>query len=249
MNEQRLADSDAREIINTLAQQRIAKLEEENAGLRNAAMEREKVERDRKAARALSEGERGLEKKRWEDQLVEAKKLVSKMEEDLLSGRKLIEDLQTDKRIDRQLLLELRAQLARPAYHAPPTHLSPLRFNGTAYSVLSAPNFTPFSAPSIKFLQTLPSSSPTTLPTSPSSIVSSGDPVSTEFETASPIVRLPLANPESQPIVRLPPPPPPRQENPSRLPPRSEPPANAPRGPKGWWPNASKRPEETDNGQ
>lgn len=250
VNEQRLADSDAREIINTLAQQRIAKLEEENAGLRNAAMEREKVERDRKAARALSEGERGLEKKRWEDQLVEAKKLVSKMEEDLLSGRKLIEDLQTDKRIDRQLLLELRAQLARPAYHAPPTHLSPLRFNGTAYSALSAPNFTPFSAPSIKFLQTLPSSSPTTLPTNPSSILSSGDPVSTEVETASPIVRLPLANPESQPIVRLPaPPPPPRQENPSRLPPRSEPPANAPRGPKGWWPNTSKRPEETDNGK
>ena len=245
---QRLADSDARGIMNTLAQQRIAKLEEENAGLRNAAMEREKGERDRKAARAISEGERGLEKKRWEEQLAEAKKLVSKMEQDLLSGRKLIQDLQNDKRIDRQLLLELRAQLARPAYHAPPTHLSPLRFNGTAYSVLAAPNFTPFSAPPIKFLQTLPSGSPFTLPTTLSSVLSSGDPFSPEIEAASPIVRLPPANPEPQPIFRLPPPPPPppRQENPSRLPTRNEPPANAPKGPKGWWPDVPKRPEETD---
>lgn len=246
---QRLADSDAREILNTLAQQRIAKLEEENDGLRNAAMEREKVERDRKAARAISEEERWLEKKRWEEQLAEAKRLVSKMKEDLLSGRKLIEDLQTDKRIDRQLLLELRAQLARPAYHAAPMHLSPLRFNGTAYSVLAAPKVTPLSAPSINFLQTLPSSSPTTLPTTLPSMLSSGDPVSPEVEAASPIVRLPPANLESQPIVRLPPPPPPRQENPSRLPTRSEPPVNAPRGPKGWWPDVSKRPEGTDNGQ
>lgn len=244
---QRLADSDAREILNTLAQQRIANLEEENAGLRNAAME--KVERDRKAARAISEGERWLEKKRWEEQLAEATRLVSKMKEDLLSGRKLIDDLQTDKRIDRQLLLELRAQLARPAYHAPPTHLSPFRFNGTAYSVLAAPNVTPLSAPSINFLQTLPSSSPTTLPTTLPSMLSSGDPVHPEVEAASPIVRLPPTNPESQPIVRLPPPPPPRQENPSRLLTRSEPPVNAPRGPKGWWPDVPKRHEGTDNGQ
>lgn len=237
VDEQRLADSDARGIMNTFAQQRIAKLEVENAGLKNAAMEREKGERDRKAARAISEGEMGLEKKRWEEQLAEAKKLVCKMEEDLFSGRKLIEDLQTDKRIDRQLLLELRAQLARPAYHAPSMHLSPLRFNGTAYSVLAAPKSTPFSAHPIRFPQTLPSGSPLTLPTTPSSVLSSGDPVSPEVEAASPIVRLPPANPEFQPIVRLPAPPPLRQEIPSWLPTRSEPPANAPRGPKGWCPN------------
>ena len=160
---QQLARSDVREITNILAQQRIAKLEEENAELRNAAMEREKVEGERKAARAILEEERGLEKDGWEQETAEAKKLLSKMEGDLLSGRKLIEGLQTDKRIDRQLVLELRSQLTRPTYHALPTHPSPLLFNGTAYSVLAAPNIAPYSAPSNNFSQspkgTLPSSS------------------------------------------------------------------------------------------
>lgn len=139
LDEQRLADSDACGIMSTLAQRRIAKLEEENAALRNAAIETEKMEGEQNVARAISEGESGLEKKRWEEQMAEAKNAVAKMEDDLLSGRKLIEDLQADKRIDRQLLLELRAQLARPTHYAPPTHLSSLRFNGPAYSVLAAP--------------------------------------------------------------------------------------------------------------
>ena len=252
---QQLARSDVREIINILAQQRIAKLEEENAELRNAAMEREKVEGERKAARAILEEERGLEKKRWEQETAEAKKLLSKMEGDLLSGRKLIEGLQTDKRIDRQLLLELRAQLTRPTYHALPTHPSPLLFNGTAYSVLAAPNITPYSAPSNNFPQspkgTLPSSSSRNPPTTLPSIVSSGDPVRPEVEVASPIVWLPPADPGSQSVVHLPPQPPLRQESPSQLPTHSRPPANAPKGPKGWRPNVpkAKRSEGPDNAQ
>lgn len=237
---QRLAECDALEIAKNLAQRRIAELEEENSKFRNAAMEREKVEGERRAARAISEGERWLEKKRWEEQMAEAKELLSKMQEDLLSGRKLIEDLQTDKRIDRQLLLELRAQLAWPTQHPPPTHPSPLRFNGTAYAVLAASNVVPSSAPpnSSSPKGALPSSSSIIPPTTLPSIVSCGDPV--RPEVASPIVRLPPTSPESRPIVRLPPPPPTRQENPSRLPTRSPAPVDAPRGAKGWRPNVPK---------
>lgn len=233
---QRLATSDALERSKNLAQKRIAELEEENSKLRNAAVESDKAEGERKAARAISEGERWLEKKRWEEQIAEAKKLVSKMQEDFLNGQKLIEDLQTDKRIDRQLLLELRAQLARP------THPSPLRFDETAYAVRAAPNVVPSSAPSNSSPQsskeTIPSSSPKIPPTALPSTLSSGKPV--RPEVASPIVRLPPANPKSQPIVRLPPPPPAREENPSRLPTRSLAPVNAPRRPRGWRPNVPK---------
>ena len=250
---QSLASSDVREIMNILAQQRIAKLEEENDELRNAAMERGKVEGERKEARAISEGKRGLEKECWEQETAEAKKLLFKMEGDLLSGRKLIEDLQTDKRIDRQLLLELRAQLTRPTHHAPPTHPSPLLFNGTAYSVLATPNTGPYPALSNGFPQspkgTLPSSSSRNPPTTFPSIVLSGDPVRPEVEVASPIVRLLPTDPESQPAVRLPPLPPPRRESPSQRPTHSAPPANAPKGPKGWRPNVpkAKRSERPDN--
>ena len=236
---QRLARSDVREIMNILAQQR---LEEENAELRNAGMEREKVEEERKSARAILEEERGLEKKRWEQETAEDKNLLSKMEGDLLSGRKLIEDLQTDKRIDRQLLLELRAQLTRPTHHAPPTHPSPLLFNGTAYSVLGSTKHRPLPAPANRFPQspkgTLLFSSSRNPPTSLPSIVSSGDPVCPEAEVASPIVGLPPTNPESQPVVCPPPPSPPRQESPSQLPTHNAPPTNAPKGPKGWRPKA-----------
>lgn len=161
--------------------------------------------------------------------MAEAKSLMSKMQEGLLSGRKLTEDLQTDKRIDRQLLLELRAQP------------SPLRSNGRAHAVLSAPNAVP-SAPSNTSLQipkvTLRSSSLKSPPSIPPSMLSSGG--SIRPEVASPIVRLPPANPESRPVVRLPPPPPTKQENPSRLPTRSSPPVHASRGPKGWRPNTTK---------
>ena len=228
---QSLARSDVREIMNILTQQRIAKLEGENAKLRNAAMERGKVEKEQKAARAILEGERELEKKRWEQETAEAKKLLSKMEGDLLSGRKLIEDLQTEKRIDKQLLLELHGQLTWPYPPCAPNASQP-SFYGTAYSVLAAINITPYSAPSNGFPQspkgTLPSSSPGNPPTTLPSIVSSSDPAHPEVEFASPIVRLQPTDPESQPIVRLLLPPPPRQENPSQLPRHSAPPANAP---------------------
>lgn len=237
---QRLAKSDALEIAKNLAQQRIAELEEENSKLRNEAMEREKMAEERQAARAISEGERSLEKNRWEEQMAEAKELLSKMQEDLLSGRKLIEDLQTDKRIDRQLLVELRAQLARPTQQLRPTHPSPLRFDGTAYSVLAAPNFIPAPVPSTSSSPkvALPSSRPIIPPTTLPPIVSSGSPA--RPDVASPVVRLPPTNPESRPIVRLPLPPPTRKENPSRLPMGSRAPVDAPRGPKGWRPNVPK---------
>lgn len=237
---QKLAKSDALEIANNLAQQRIAELEKENSKLRNEAMEREKTAEERQAARAISEGERSLEKNRWEEQMAEAKELLSKMQEDLLSGRKLIEDLQTDKRIDRQLLVELRAQSARPTQQLRPTQPSPLRFDGTAYSVLAAPNIVPSPVPSTSLSPkvALPSSRPIIPPTTLPPIVSSGNPA--RPDVASPVVRLPLTNPESRPIVRLPLPPPTRQENPLRLPMSCRAPVDAPKGPKGWRPNVPK---------
>lgn len=232
------------ETKNHLAQARITKMEEENAKWRKKAMENERAEEEQEAARIMSNGERELEKKYWEEHLAEARKRVSKLEGDLLSGRKLIEDLQTDKRIDRQLLLELRAQLVRPTHKAPPTHLSPLRFGGRAYAVgLGAPNVPVLCNTSTGSPQsqkaTLPSSgSPktaqTTLP-----FASSGGAISPELY--SPIVRLPPANMDTRrPVVRLPPSPLPRQLAPSRLPTGSAPPRNAPIGPRGWTPDVKK---------
>lgn len=243
---QRFEEKDSWEIRKYLAQERIVKLEEENAKWKKEEIENERAKEEQEAARIISKGERELEKKYLEEQITEARKLAFKLEGDLLSGQKLIEDLQTDKRIDRQLLIELRAQLMRPTHKGAPTHLSPLLFGGTAYAmVLGAPNVPAASAPPTSSPQcqkvTLPSSScPKTVEaTLPPTLVSSGGAVSPELN--SPIVRLPTANMYSQrPIVRLPPPPPPRQLAPSRLPTSSAPPPNAPIGPKGWTPNARK---------
>lgn len=246
---QRFEEKNSWETWKYLAQERIMKLEEENAKWRKEAIENDRAKEEKEEARIPSKGERELERKYWEEQIIEARKLGSKLEGDLLSGRKLIEDLQTDKRIDRQLLVELRAQLMLRTHKAPPTHLSPLRFGGTAYAmVLGAPNVpaasaTPTSSPQIQKVPLPSSSSPKTAQaTLPPTLVSSGSGVSPEFN--SPIVRLPPANTYSQrPIVRLsppPPPPPPRQLAPFRLPKGSAPPPNAPIGPKGWTPNARK---------
>lgn len=243
---QRFEEKDFWETRKHLAQERIVKLEEENAKWRKEAIENERAKEEQEAARTISKGEQELEKKYLEEQIIEARKLASKLEGDLFSGRKLIEGLQTDKRIDRQLLIELRAQLMRPTHKAAPTHLSPLLFGGTAYAmVLDAPNAPAASTPPTSSLQsqkvTLPaSSSPKTaqatlLPT----LVSSGGAVSPELN--SPIVRLPPANMYSQrPIVPLPQPPPRVKLTPSRLPTGCAPPPNAPIGPKGWTPNAKK---------
>lgn len=238
-----IGEKDSWEKKNHLAQERIVQLEEENAKWRKEAMENEAAEEEQEGARIISEGERELEKKYWERQIAEARKLAFKLERDLLSGRKLIEDLQTDKRIDRQLLLELRAQLMRRTPNAPPTHLSPIRFGGTAYEgVLGAPNVPGPSTSSPQSPKaTLPSSSSpkTAQATRPSILVSSGRAVSPEGY--SPVVRLPPANMESRrPIVRLLPLPPLRQLAPSRLPTGSAPPPNAPTGPKGWTSNVKK---------
>lgn len=243
---QRFEEKDSWKTKKHLAQERIVKLEEENAKWRKEAIENARSKGEQEAARIISKGERELEKKYWEDQIREARTLASKLEGDLLSGRKLIEDLQTDKRIDRQLLIELRAQLMRLMHKVPPTHLGPLGFGGTAYAmVLGAPNVPAPSAPSASSPQsqkvTLPSpSSPKTAQaTLPPTLVSSGGAVSPELN--SPIVRLPPASMYSQrPIVRLHLTPPPRQLARSRLPTGSTPPPNAPIGPKGWTPNAKK---------
>ncbi|MCJ1342835.1 hypothetical protein MMC31_001024 [Peltigera leucophlebia] len=215
---ERSGEKYAWEIKNNRAQERIFKLEEENAKLRNAVAPSEKVEEEQKAAKAIPEGEREVEKKRWEGQIAEAKKLTSKLEVDLINGRKLIEDLQTDKRMDRQLLIELRAQLVRQTHITPPTHLSPLRFGGTPYAFLGAPDSLTPPAPLIN-----PSPSPKVTP--------SPQPTSSFPPT---IVRRQPTDSESRPIVRLPPQIPLRQETSSRLPKSIAPPPNAPTGPKGW---------------
>lgn len=254
LDAQRFEEKDSWETKKHLAQERIVKFEEENAKWRKEAIVNDRAKEEQEAARITSKGERELERKFWEEQMIEARKLASKLEGDLLSGRKLIEDLQTDKRIDRQLLVELRAQLMRPTHKAPPTHLGPLRFGGTAYTmVLGVPSVpaasaTPTSSPQSHKV-TLPSSrypktAQATLP--PTLVLSSGGGVSPELN--SPIVRLPPANMYSQrPIVRPPPPspaPPPIHLAPPRLPTGSAPPPNAPIGPKGWTPNApGKRPK------
>ncbi|MCJ1342134.1 hypothetical protein MMC31_000314 [Peltigera leucophlebia] len=245
----RVMEKDTWEQKSHFAQKRIVSLEEENAKLRNAAMERERMEEEQKAAKIISEGEREGEKNHWEEQIAEAKKLASKLEENLLSGRKLIEDLQTDKRIDRQLLLELRAQLRRPTHDAPPRppmDFSPLHFGETAYAMVQvAPHHplasTPTTFPPQSPEVTLPSSSSTSpkiaQATFSSTTISSWDAGPPEVD--SPIVRLPLANVEPRPIVRLPPP---RRTSPSRLPTGRAPPPNTPIGPKGWRPNVPQRP-------
>lgn len=263
---QKLEEKDPWETWTNLArEQRIVRLEEENAkwrrkdGIEN---ERAKEEQQEAAARIISRRsgeEQEVEKKYWEEQIMEARKLASKLEGDVLSGRKLIEDLQTDKRIDRQLLIELRAQLMRPTHMAPPTHLSPLHFGGTACAaeVLDAPPNVPAAASTTPPQKSSPAQSQkVTLPSSSSSssspktataiLLSSGGAANSPKQLnycPSPIVRLPPASMyfSQRPIVRPPSPPPLRRQlAPSRQPKDSAPPPNAPIGPKGWTPNAKK---------
>ena len=232
---QRLARSDVREIMNILAQQR---LEEENAELRNAGMEREKVGEERKAARAILEEERGLEKKHWEQETASDKNLLSKMEGDLLSGRKLIEDLQTDKRIDRQLLVELRVQLTEPTHHTPP-RIPALSFLTELLTWCSQHQTSPSPLLQTAFHRIqrgLSFSAPQ----------ETRQQASRQLSHPGTLSALKLSLPRQlfgshQPTRSLnplfaPPPPPPRQESPSQLPTHNAPPANAPKGPKGWRP-------------
>ena len=222
------------EEANDRAQRRIVELEDENETLANEAAEKKKLDIEREAAIKTSEEARAEERKRREEELqTEAKKKTSKLEEEVLNGRKLIEDLQGDKRRDRQLLLELRAQLVRPTHAAPPTHMNPLRFGGSAQpamegSVVVSPSAATYAIPSTCPRANVPPILPSNPPPVPSSPILFGKVVNQVVDV--PIIPLPPG-----PIVRLPPPSQLRQMIPAQqLPAPSLVPPNAPKGPKGW---------------
>ena len=123
LEEKMVGEKEAWEEASERAQRRIAELEK---ALENEAAERQREREAAEATRKIAEAE--------------AQKAIAKLGEEVLNGRKLIEDLQSDKRRDRQLLLELRAQLVRPTHPAPPGHMNPLRFGGSAPPpVMAAP--------------------------------------------------------------------------------------------------------------
>ena len=194
------------------AQLRITELEEQNKLLQDEAAEkRTKSDEAEATKKVAAEEERSKEKAQKE-----TKKIVENLEKEVLNGRKLIEDLQADKRRDRQMLLELRAQLARQTHAAPPSRINPLRFGG------SAPPF--MGPPAIAGPSPSSSSSSSTKPPSATPIVNL--PSSSSFPPRA----IPLLSP--RPTVRLPPRPAPAPAR-VRLPAPMEPPANAPKGPKG----------------
>ena len=221
------------------AQGRIVALEDENSRLTNEAAEREKLDRERKAARKASEAAKAGEQKQWEEELqAEAKKATSKLEEEILNGRKLIEGLQSDKRRDRQLLLELRAQLVRPTYAIPPNHMNPLRFGGSAQVVHGAPFFA--TSPAAPFASSPASPKGTLLPILPFNPPQATHPTTSPEAAVNQDVDSLFGPPPPRPIIRLPPPPPHRgQPIPNRIPASNLPPQNAPKGPKGWTPGPS----------
>ena len=194
------------------AQKRITQLEEQNKMLRDEEAKRQTRSKEVEAARKVAEEEKVRFK---EEAQKEAKKMVAKLEEEVLNGRKLIEDLQADKRRDCQLLLELRAQLVRQTHAAPPSHINPLRFGGSAQRFVGPPVIAG------------PSPSPSTNPTSAIPIVNL--PSSSSFPPRA----IPQLSP--RPTVRLPPrsqPAPAPAPVPVQLPAPTGPPANAPKGPK-----------------
>ena len=130
LEEKRVKEKEAWEKAGERAQRRIAELER---ALEDQAAEREREREEADAARKIGEEEKDREQRGSEERAkAEAKKAIIKLEEEVFNGRKLIEDLQSDERRDRQLLLELRAQLVRPTHPAPPDHMNPLRFGGSA---------------------------------------------------------------------------------------------------------------------
>ncbi|MCJ1349039.1 hypothetical protein MMC31_007274 [Peltigera leucophlebia] len=181
---------------NPLVQERIVSLEEENNKVRNAATEREKMEKQQKAAKVISKGKRQQEKNGGDEQIAEAKKLASKLKEDLLGGRKLIEGLQTDN-FCWSYELSLRGQRTM-LLPGPLTHFSPLRFGESIYAVAanyplpSAPSrISPLTSPEV----TLPSSSSSpkiVQATLSSNLIPSWDPGRPEVDSPI-IVRLPPA--------------------------------------------------------
>lgn len=220
------------------AQERIAELEEENKHLKGDALEKKKLLEKQEAASKTAEEKKAQEQNDCEKKReAEAKKVISKLEE-VLNGRKLIGNLQSDQRRDRQLLLELRAQLVRPTYAAPPSHMNPLRFGGSALQaayrapVIPTPSAaststSPPARPKVNLPPTFPFNSPQA--TDRFQSISSGAAVNQD-------VGFSVASLPPRPVVCLP----------SRAPPRSPiipPPPSAPKGPKGWRPDTSGRPK------
>ena len=205
LDEKRDEEKKSWDETNDRAQRRIADLEEENRKLKDEAAERQRKDAENEAARKADEAEKEEGQKRsMEEAQKEGRKTVAKLETEVLNGRKLIGDLQGDKRRDRQMLLELRAQLVRPSHAAPPSHINPLRFGGSASRFMGPPTIAD------------PSPSPYFGP--PAFPISE---LQTPLTSQKPIVRLPssaFAPPAVEtlptfpkPIVRLPSrPPPPR---------------------------------------
>ena len=191
------------------AQMRIAELEEQNKMLKDEATKRQAKSEEVEAAMKAVEEEKERSK---EEAQKEAKRIVAKLEGEVLNGRKLIEDLQADKRRDRQLLLELRAQLVRQTHAAPPNHINPLRFGGSAQPLMGPPAI----AGPPNFPSTTP---PTALPI-----------VNLPSSTSYPPRAIRLSSP--RPTVRLPPGPHPTSTR-AQLPAPTSPLLNAPKGPKG----------------
>ena len=223
------------EEANDRAQGRIVELADENTRLTNAAAEREQLDHQREAERKVSEAARAGEQKRWEGEVqAGVKKTTSKLEEEILNGRKLIEGLQSDKRRDRQLLLELRAQLVRPTHAAPPKHINPLRFGGSAQAAYGAPFVaTSPTAPSASSPASPKGTLPTIFPSNPPQAIYPTTP-SADAVNGNHNVDTLFASLTPRPIFRLPPPPPPREQPAPSLAPQ-----NAPKGPKGWKPGPS----------
>ncbi len=194
--EKRIEEENSWANANECAQRRIADLEAENRSLKYSETRRQKQTAEAEAAMKAVEAEKEQGQKRAED---EAKESIAKLKKEVLNGQTLIDDLLADKRKDRQLLLELRAQLVRPTHFAPPHHMNPSRFGGTAFSLFRERPIIPGNS----------ASSPTTgNPTLPI-----GNPISGfNPHTAT---SLPSPPTSSRPTVRLPPQP---SSNPALLP-------------------------------
>ena len=190
------------------AQKRIAKLEEHNKMLKDEIAKMQAKSKEAEAAMKAA----GEEKERSKEEVQkEAKKMVAKLEGEVVNGRKLIEDLQADKRRDRQLLLELRAQLLRQTHAAPPSHINPLRFGGSAQLFMGPPTIA--AGPSAFPYTTPPIAVPIVNLPSPSSY----PPRATQVSSPRPTVCLPCGPQPTRAQLLVP----------------TSPPFNAPKGPKG----------------
>ena len=194
--EKRIEEEDSWANASSCAQRRIADLESENRSRKYSEASRRKQTAEAEAAMKAVEEEKEQSQKRAKD---EAKESMAKLKKEVLNGQTLIEDLLADKRRDRQLLLELRAQLVRPTHFAPPHHMNPSRFSGTA--------FPPFRERPI-------------IPGNSASFRTTGNPalpIANPLSGFSPhtVTSLPSPPTSSRPTVRLPPQPSP---NPALLP-------------------------------